>query len=385
MNDRIASRLADGDALFDGFLDWLEGQYDETSGGFYYARSSIASGAFAPDIESTAQALNIIERCGLMNRLSAGSRDGFVRFFRSKQDPVTGFFYDADPNMRLDDVMVGRALGYSLAALRKFGAPPLYPQPARSEATPDYMATPETFGAWLRSISLANSWRGCDKLSHCGAHLAALEPSRREPYVREAFACLNAMQHPETGFWGEGAPYVQLSGTFKLQAFYRRFGEPLPRPERIYRSILRVLRTEEAVDMCYVRNPISLLASMARSIAPDELADIADITLANLAKLKRDDGGFSREREHSPPAPNVAQVKPGESYPDMPIPVPLGLGLVEGDMNAGTQAVLIRYTLRELAGLPPVHLPAPANWFSRRGADAATPIHHFPERSLERP
>ena len=31
-----------------------------------------------------------------------------------------------------------------------------------------------------------------------------------------------------------------------------------------------------------------------------------------------------------PPAPNVAQVKPGEYYPDMPEAVPLGKGEMEG-------------------------------------------------------
>ncbi|WP_202914619.1 hypothetical protein [Paenibacillus antri] len=366
MNRRMEALLADDDALFDGFFDWLAGQYDEVSGGFYYARSSRESGRFSPDIESTAQALNIIERCGLLERLEDRMREGMIRFFRSRQDPGTGWFYDDDPNMRLDDVMVGRALGYSLHGLGKLGAEPLYSQPAESGATPAYMASPASFGDWLRSISLANSWRGCDKLSHCGAHLAALAPERREPYVSEAFDYLNGIQDPVTGFWGEGAPYVRLSGTFKLHLFYRRFGVPMPRQDRIYRSILDALRTETAFDMCYIRNPISLLSSMRPDIPEDEMTEIAETTLANMAKLKRDDGGFSRELHGSPPAPNVAQVKPGESYPDMPVAVPLGLGLVEGDMNAGTQAVLIRYTLRELAGLPHRHLAVPDNRFGPR-------------------
>ena len=34
----------------------------------------------------------------------------------------------------------------------------------------------------------------------------------------------------------------------------------------------------------------------------------------------------------------------------MPEAVPLGKGEIEGDMNAGTQAILIRYTLHELGG-----------------------------------
>jgi hypothetical protein len=46
----------------------------------------------------------------------------------------------------------------------------------------------------------------------------------------------------------------------------------------------------------------------------------------------------------------VAQVKRGETYPGLPLPVLLGKGLVEGDMNAATQALLIRSLCRQLAG-----------------------------------
>ncbi|MCI3923033.1 hypothetical protein MO973_22680 [Paenibacillus sp. TRM 82003] len=364
MNRRLASALEAGDRLFEGFFEWLEGQYDHETGGFYYARSSKRSGRFTPDIESTAQALNILARCELLERFAAREARRVVAFFQSKQDAESGLFYDEDPNMRLDDVMVGRAVGYSVGALRKFGASPLYPLPRESSATPSYMASPESLVAWMRSISLANSWRGCDRMSHCATYISALPEAEREPYLRAAFDYLASIQDPDTGFWGEGAPYVQLSGTFKTHLFYNRFDVPIPRKERIYDSILRVLRTETAFDMCYIRNPISLLSSMKLSIPPADMTEIAEITLANMAKLKREDGGFSRELDHSPPAPNVAQVKPGESYPDMPAAVPLGLGEVEGDMNAGTQAILVRYTLRELSDLPAEHLPVPAHRFA---------------------
>lgn len=363
MTRKLEHLLASGDLQFEGFFEWLEGQYDEESGGFYYARSSKRSGLFTPDIESAAQALNILERCGLLGRLSGRRKEKAVRFFQIRQDRATGLFYDADPNMRLDGVMVGRALGYSLGALKKLGASPLYPLPRQSEATPAYMASPEAYRQWLRSVSLANSWRGCDMLSQSAPHLLALPPGERAPFAEEAFSYLAEIQNPETGLWGEGSRYVRISGTFKLHLFFVRFEVPIPRKEAIYRSILDALRNDAAIDMCYIRNPISLLSSMKLNIPESELEEIAEITLSNMARLKRDDGGFSREIDHSPPAPNVAQVKPGEDYPDMPAPVRLGLGEAEGDMNAGTQAVLIRYTLRELGGLPLQHLPAPNRLF----------------------
>ncbi|HRY53720.1 MAG TPA: hypothetical protein P5142_03785, partial [Spirochaetia bacterium] len=60
----IGAALAGMEALFGGFYEWLAGQYDEASGGFFYARSSRLLPGFEPDIESSAQALSVLERSG---------------------------------------------------------------------------------------------------------------------------------------------------------------------------------------------------------------------------------------------------------------------------------------------------------------------------------
>ncbi|XEC93572.1 hypothetical protein AB6A23_19705 [Paenibacillus tarimensis] len=365
MSRSLKPLIVAGDELFEGFFEWLEEQYDETSGGFFYARSSKLSGDFTPDIESTAQALNIVDRCGLTDAFDGRLKEAFVRFFQSRQDPETGYFYEPDPNMRLDDVMVGRAIGYSMHALRRFGAEPLYPLPNDRESAPSYTESPRAYALWLRSVSLLNSWRGCDRLCNSAPYLSQMDSGKREPFLKEAVSFFTEIQDPESGLWGKGTPYVRLSGTFKLHTFFTRFRVPMPRTSEIYRSILNILHNEEAIDMCYIRNPISLLASMNLEIPERDMKDIASITLANMAKLKRNDGGFSREITHSPAATNVAQVKPGEYYPDMPAPVPLGKGEVEGDMNAGTQAVLIRHLLYKLSGVEPGKLPVPSRYFSK--------------------
>lgn len=367
-NRDVSRILAEMDGLFDGFYAWLEEQYDPHSGGFFYARSSKTSGRFTPDIESTAQAVNIMERSGLLADWPAPLKAKAARFFQSKQDPATGYFLDPDPNMKDDEVMVGRAIGYSVHALAKLGAEPLYPLPNRQHAAPAYLASPQAYADWLRGIPLTNSWRGCDRLCNSAPYIAELEGAERERYLRTAFDFFREIQHPDTGLWGEGSLYVQVSGTFKLHTFYTRFREPMPRTREMYAAILHTLRRETAFDMCYIRNPVNLLHSMKAAVPEEEMREIADITTRNMAKLKRTDGGFSRELAHSPTAPNVAQVKPGESYPEMPQPVHLGLGLIEGDMNAGTQALLIRTLCRELAGLKVSRLPVPEGLFSRYAA-----------------
>lgn len=354
--EEIRRLLADMDGLFAGFHRWLRRQYDEESGGFYYAPSSREMPGSAPDIESTAQALNILER--LEAQLPEEMKRGLIRFFQSRQDPASGYFYDANPLMREDEVMVSRAISYSCNALKKLGGQPLYPLPYEAKQAPAYMASPESYRSWLQSVPLVNSWRGCDRLSTSSEYVRQVEPvACREAYAQTAFDFFAETQDPVTGLWGEGSYYVRISGTFKLHIFYDRFGVPLPREEQIYGSILTALRQEEAADMCYIRNPIHLLSYMKLEIPADELREIIAITLANMRKLLRADGGFSRELAHSPTAPNVAQVKPGEYYPGMPQAVHIGGGKVEGDMNAGTQALLIREVCYQLAGIEAPRLP----------------------------
>lgn len=342
--------LLEMDELFDGFFEWLAAQYDPESGGFYYAPSSRKIVDQIPDIESTAQALNILERCGLLTHMPQRMKDRLIAFFQNKQDPKTGYFYDDHPHMKEDEVMVARAIHYSLGALRKLGGKALHRLPLNAQAAPDYMKTPETYLEWLRSVSLVNSWRGCDRLATSNAYLLQLSETERGRYLDAALRFFGDIQDPATGLWGEGTAYVRISGTFKLHTFYNSFRIPLPKANEIVRSIQHCLRHEVAQDMCYIRNPIHLLSYIKPDLSKNDWAELVRITLDNMRQLKRADGGFSRELGHSPTAPNVAQVKTGEVYPSMPKPVHIGLGLVEGDMNAGTQAVLIRSLCYRLSG-----------------------------------
>lgn len=341
--------LQEMDVLFEHFFEWLEQQYDSRSGGFYYAHSS--KEGFTPDIESTAQALNIMDRCGLLQSWDEQKREHMIEFFQNKQSSDSGYFYDEHPDMCKDEVMVGRAIGYSSNALRKLGSSPIYPLPSEQNSSPAYMKSPETYRGWLESVELCNSWRGCDRISVTAAYLSQLDEHQLRPYLDLAFDWFKSVQDPTSGLWGNGSRYVRISGTFKLHLFYDRFDVPLTREQELFESIKQTLAEDEAKDMCYIRNPIHLLSYMNIPMSKRERLDILQATYSNMKKLLRADGGFSRELHRSPPAPNVAQVKDGELYPDMPSPVCIGAGKVEGDMNAGTQAVLIRSLSYALAGV----------------------------------
>lgn len=345
--------LMDMDGLFTELVNWLKGQYDAASGGFYYARSSRLLHGRVPDIESTAQALNMLERLGLLIAMPERIKADMLHFFRSRQDEKTGCFYDADPAMREDEVMVARALGYSMNAIRKLGGEPAYALPKERESAPAYMQSEDSYSRWLRQMDLSNSWRGCDRLACSHVYLKQLDPLVREGYMHTAFRFFEETQDQGSGLWGEGSLYVRISGTFKLHTFYNAFQMPMPRMDRMYASILAVLRHEQASDMCYIRNPIHLLSYIKPQISDEEMCFILQTTAINLSRLLRMDGGFSRELARSPSAPNAAQIKEGTDYPDRPRPVYLSEGKAEGDMNAATQALLIRSLCHKLAGLEP--------------------------------
>lgn len=349
-NQDIRQLLIKLDHAFEGFFEWLAGQYDSQSGGFYYARSSIQDPAFKPDIESTAQSLNMIERQQLLGTMPEKMKNEMIHFFQQKQQPLTGYFLDEHPAMIKDEVMVHRAINYAAGSLNKLGSNAIYPLPLAAKAAPDYVKTPENYLAKWKSIDLSNSWRGCDRLATSCTYIGLMPEPERAPFLQKAVKFLESIQDQQTGLWGEGSLYVRISGTFKLHTFYSRFNIPLPLSGKIYQSVLHCLRTEDATDMCYIRNPIDLLSYIQAPLTNSDFTEILETTIRNMENLKRADGGFSREIENSPPAPNVAQVKKGEYYPYMPDPVALSQGLYESDVNASTQATLIRRQCYRLAG-----------------------------------
>ncbi|ENH96498.1 hypothetical protein J416_10391 [Gracilibacillus halophilus YIM-C55.5] len=354
--------LQELDRQYVGLFDWLSGQFDPVTGGFYYARSSIGARTFAPDIESTAQAINILKRQQLLDEMPDPIRESIVKFFQRKQDQGSGYFFDEHPAMAKDEVMVQRALNYSIGSLKRLGATPLYDLPKATNEWPSFTKSVTAYRQEWERISLQNSWRGCDRLVSSAGYIHHMEPEQQKRYVQSFVDYLAEIQDPTTGLWGEGSLYVKISGTFKLHTFYRKYQMRMPNQEKIYQSIMRCLHEEEATDMCYVRNPIDLLSYLEVEIPREYRHQICKVTIENLQSFKQSDGGFSREIDRSPKAPNVSQVKAGEHYPEMPRPVELGLGLREGDMNASTQATLIRQQLYHLLQTESVHSCARHNF-----------------------
>ncbi|WP_370621921.1 hypothetical protein [Bacillus sp. JCM 19034] len=86
------NQLQQLDEQYHELFKWLAGQYDSKTGGFYYAKSSREDDRFTPDIESTAQAMNILIRNEALDNSPKQIKEKLIRFFQNKQVKETGYF-----------------------------------------------------------------------------------------------------------------------------------------------------------------------------------------------------------------------------------------------------------------------------------------------------
>ncbi|MFE7505379.1 hypothetical protein [Promicromonospora sp. NPDC057488] len=353
----LDGELAEFDHLFVNVLDWLPGLWDRERGGFYYALSSTGASEFEADIESTAFAVNIIARAGLLGSLPRAVRTALVRFFQDRQDRRSGYFLDPQNEMREIERLRGRALDMATSALARLGAEPLYPLPDPGTGATAYtrhVESVDAFEEWLDQRPWENSWLAQDNIQAQAALLMLLPDSRRDALVGTAIRYVSARQDPVTGFAGEGVPYNRLSGAFKFALFCRQVGHAVPRAREIYDAAFEVIRTQECTDACWLRNPVELIdvvGAQLGGVGERDVAELVRITTANSRGFARDDGGFSRHLGHSLEAPNEVR---------------LGFGLDEGDLNATHQFVTtVRPTLYRLAGVAAPALSIPDGWADR--------------------
>lgn len=120
----------------DKIVEWLANLYDPETGGFYFSNSARNNVGYLPDLESTAQALGIIESIlsgyggNLTGYFGEEIANKFVKFAKDMQDPDNGYFYHPQwPRSTADKTRRSRDLLNALAILDTFSALPTYNTP----------------------------------------------------------------------------------------------------------------------------------------------------------------------------------------------------------------------------------------------------------------
>ncbi len=353
-----------------GVLPWLGEMYDPESGGFFISRVARESG-LAPDIQSTAHALQILEQAGVTERPPAFDQK-LIAYFQSRQrppgDPYAGFFIDPayEKEMIREERVLARALAFSTGTLEKLGAAPRYPLPGgegkASASLPPQVRSEQAWADWLKdTLGETPGYQAMDALSSQKSVLQAVSDAAYRSRLTD-LACDYAAQRqePETGMWvapGDDAVEheghrLAVDGTFKGVRFFTGLDRKVPLAERIQAStLLWISRTESMTDTPRFGNAARLLRDISGEVPPLQEFDL--LALVRWHDRLSDvfvapDGGLRRSTLP------VYTIRPNDIYP------PLGKGVDAqgfGDMNATANLMSARQAVHELAGRKPMPLP----------------------------
>lgn len=121
----------------DGVIDWFANLYDPGVGGYYFSNSGRDGKDFLPDIESTSQALGYVTASGMLMQTGETIKDfipedmqkEIIRFAKSLQDPVDGYFYHPQWGKAIASSRKTRDLSWATGVLSNFGSAPTYNAP----------------------------------------------------------------------------------------------------------------------------------------------------------------------------------------------------------------------------------------------------------------
>lgn len=330
-------------------LDWLASLYDTESGGFYYSVSARDNEGFGPDIESTSQAIDILQSSGILplGVLDSSSipdeiRLKFLEFFQSRQAEDDGYFYDPQFGKKVGNSKRERNLGQARSQITKMGGEPLYLLPAerlaqKAEASnasaadtdsgsslPDYLKSEEAFMTHIKSLSWEN-----DPYT-AGNQVAATHTTAKElGYEPALIEFIKSIQNPDTGLWGEGVGLLNTNAAMKLSGLFSTSTEPYPYVDKMIESSIKVIKEENPRTITDVWNPLVLIWRARRSYPEfpenlkreieDSLIEVMELTSERVAKFRKADNGYSYNLGGSSPISQGATVS---------------FGLPEGDINA---------------------------------------------------
>lgn len=313
-------------------------------GGFYYSNSGRNTVGYAPDIESTNQALSFIESSGMLqalggryaSNLPTWMKNEIIGFVKGLQDP-DGYFYHPQWSRELhhqNPERMGRDLSWATSMLKNFGVNPYYTtpgggmigegKPSQSQLTSKlslssvnsvsqviptaglnaHLATPETFKAYLDSLNIktasysAGSTVGAQTttIKELDRKLAGVTSGagfdyrNRGVYSKILFDWLDENQNPANGLWDMESDYQACDGLFKIVNIYNDYGLPMKYPlEAALATIDAISSDEQVYTVCNMYNAwanIGLIKNNLRNNSSDKAAAKELIATINAAIIE---------------------------------------------------------------------------------------------------
>jgi len=374
MNDKILNELSRADSLCGKeVLDWLLSLYDAESGGFYYSISARDNEGFLPDVETTYQAVYLLQQGGmygtglpptdLMPKVIA---DKFAEFAISLQSDKDGYFYHPQWGDNIGTSRKARDLMYARALINKFGGKPKYLYPderiksfresaEKNGSAPDNTEIEERFTSekkfreYLESFDFdTNGWGAGNTLVSQHTQIVAAG------FKKMTVDFLAEKQNKETGLWGSGLSYANTNAAMKISSFFSPDYMPYPNLDKMVDSVIYIVKNEGIpIYITDVWNPIVAInqAKATHGEMPEDLRARLEEALPtvirnsvdNAALFKKDDGAFGYNRLTGQRVSQGATVSTGVNESD-----------VNGTLAACTS---MRSSLYGLAGVkaPPIY------------------------------
>ncbi len=363
-NSKILSAIKELYSLYDAnMLSWLGGLFDSEIGGFYYSNSARDSDEFLPDIESTGQAIGVLEISGAIssyNDVPEWMRKRMAYFICSCEDSESGYFYNPQWSKDMADKKPwrrGRDLRWAteLAEGLDFKLPyetayARLKEKKNAEGSPaDYLRSEEAFIEYMKSFD----WTG--KIRVTVHALASQFDQIRDAGLGDVMLkFIEGLQDKESGLWGEGADEVKrVKGVSGIVYIYSAMKTPIPNATKITEYIISSLKNIKDGDISIITGIWNALAKVVNLTAeygtPEEKADIARLyeqhsstfagyireTTATLRKFRKPDFSFSYTEKYS-----------SSTSQGMPV---AKAGSFEGDVNATILAIgAAEYVVRSM-------------------------------------
>ena len=309
---------------------WVTDLYDPETGAFYHNASSRDNFGFLPDIESTLQALYMLDRGGLFSpalgaTLESGNAylpdsitEPLVEWLRGLQDSETGFFFhpqwgkDATGTSRR-----GRDLDNAVALFKVTHAQPYYNDPSNrmkgiygapgenavkpasalsarlgtsaikavsaitpaSSVLPAYLRTLDAWAAHLEAVNINGDGRSYPQGNALVAEWSVIKAAG-PAYVDMLFDYLDSHQYADIGLWeyqneqdydpDDKVGYNGTNGLMKICVLYGHLGRAVPNAYNALQSTIKVglyPNTDPRDEtICYSFNIWTCLGSMMGNI-----------------------------------------------------------------------------------------------------------------------
>lgn len=367
LSEAILESLKDLKLIYGSSEDivvWLANLYDPETGGFYFSNSARNNIGYLPDLESTAQALGLVESIiigyegTLTDFFGEDIAKKFVNFAKNMQASDNGYFYHPQWTREMIDqqrVRRERDLLNALDILESFGASPTYDTPngiagdkgvatvshltvplsySRGNAVlavaassgdeiyvPDNMRSAEAFGEYLKSLNLLDDTEGvCNTVLSQMGQINAIDAQLAEQNADYSLAevCANWLkrnQNRSNALWQKEADvtFDSIKNANRVLKIYNRLNQAVPDASLLVETVIEYADSISGNfdDISELSEMWSLLASVATNLNKHTsgtiihslylyLPDMLSFTVKNLDLFVKSDGSFTSSKESSP-------------------------------------------------------------------------------------